>query len=220
MSISKPTYLHQSLLCEVSEFFKKCLEQCFAESASQKVSLPEDSPESFAWFVKWAYSGDLAPLRISDGCDAIPFMANLYVLADKLLCENLKNRSMDMIQEACSVSRLYASDVTEAVERGLTGSKLVQYLVKQLAYEVREGASGDCEFYDDSCMDCSEWWTFFKLDAQLTQKFMCMVISPRTENMLAEDPAFLEGCAWHEHSPPEKPCERWPKWVEESGELR
>lgn len=41
-------YLHQSLLCEVSDLFKKCLEQGFTESASRKVSLPKDSPEAFA----------------------------------------------------------------------------------------------------------------------------------------------------------------------------
>lgn len=68
--------------------------------------------------------------------------------------------------------------------------------MKQLAYEVKEREGpGDADFYDDFCIDSSEWWIFFKLDAQLTQKFMCMVASPKTENTLAENPAFAEGCA-------------------------
>ena len=217
---AKTYYLHRSLLCEVSDFFKKCLEQGFTESASRKVALPEDCPDTFAWFVKWAYSGDLAPLGITFGCDAIFFMTKLYVLADKLLCEDLKNRTMDMVQEACSVSILYASDVTQAMQQGPTETKMIQYLVKQLAYGVRKNNSS-VNFYKEFCNDPSEWQTFFKLDVQLTQNFMSIVTSPEIEKSLSEDPASVEGCGWHEHSSPRKePCKRWPDRVQDFQDQR
>ena len=76
---AKTYYLHQSLLCEVSDFFKKCLEHGFKESTSRQVSLPEDCADAFASFVKWAYSGDLASFGMSYGCDALPFI-------DKAVC--------------------------------------------------------------------------------------------------------------------------------------
>lgn len=115
---------------------------------------------------------------------------------------------------------LYVFDVISAAQTGLVASSMVEYLVNQLAFDVIEN-NASLDFYDDCCLDSSEWQTFFKLDAQLTQKFMCLVISSKTENMLSENPALAEGCAWHEHSSaPGKPCERWPHRAEDFEEHR
>ena len=83
---------------------------------------------------------------------------------------------------------------------------MIQYLVEQFAYEVKE-----IGLY----VDGPEWQDFFKVDPQLTQNFMHMVTSPKTENVVSDDPASVEGCGWHEHSSlREEPCKRWPDRVQ------
>ncbi|KAF4556271.1 Hypothetical protein D9617_1g081470 [Elsinoe fawcettii] len=51
--------LHTELLVSVSPFFAAALQGHFAESASQIVTLPEEKPDMFEWFVQWLYTGSL-----------------------------------------------------------------------------------------------------------------------------------------------------------------
>ena len=86
--------LHRSLLIEKSGFFRGCLKPHFSEAAVGEVKLPGDRPCIFDWFVKWIYSGDIHSNTIFD----IDFF-EIYMLADKLMCSRLKDRSLDMVQE-------------------------------------------------------------------------------------------------------------------------
>ncbi|KAG8630019.1 hypothetical protein KVT40_001638 [Elsinoe batatas] len=52
--------LHTELLVSVSPFFAAALQGHFAESSSQTVTLPEEKPEMFEWFVQWLYTGSLS----------------------------------------------------------------------------------------------------------------------------------------------------------------
>lgn len=51
--------LHSHLLTSVSPFFAAALNGSFAESSSRTITLPDERPEIFEWFVQWLYSGTL-----------------------------------------------------------------------------------------------------------------------------------------------------------------
>lgn len=51
--------LHTDLLISTSPFFAAALQGHFAESNSQTVTLPEEKPDIFEWFVQWLYTGSL-----------------------------------------------------------------------------------------------------------------------------------------------------------------
>ncbi|PNS21414.1 hypothetical protein CAC42_1193 [Sphaceloma murrayae] len=51
--------LHTDLLVATSPFFAAALQGHFTESSSQTVTLPEEKPDIFEWFVQWLYTGSL-----------------------------------------------------------------------------------------------------------------------------------------------------------------
>ena len=56
---SQTYLLHKTLLVSVSPFFEAALMGAFSESRDQTVTLPEEKPEVFEWFMWWLYSGSL-----------------------------------------------------------------------------------------------------------------------------------------------------------------
>ena len=52
-------HLHKDLLCNVSEFFSAALTGNFKEAEDGKITLPEQNPETFKYFVHWLYTGSL-----------------------------------------------------------------------------------------------------------------------------------------------------------------
>ncbi|KAI4119143.1 MAG: hypothetical protein LQ338_007316, partial [Usnochroma carphineum] len=76
--------IHKGLACE-HRFFKAALEGSFAESDGT-ISLPEQDPAIFRWFVYWLYTGSLSghyyPL------ESTPSMASLRQEADRELDAN------------------------------------------------------------------------------------------------------------------------------------
>ncbi|GAB7357272.1 hypothetical protein MBLNU459_g8243t2 [Dothideomycetes sp. NU459] len=51
--------IHKKLLTRASPFFAVALDGAFAEGLDQAVTLPEEKPEIFEWFVWWLYTGSL-----------------------------------------------------------------------------------------------------------------------------------------------------------------
>ncbi|MCJ1365703.1 hypothetical protein MMC16_004828 [Acarospora aff. strigata] len=89
--------VHKNILCQQSSFFKAALMGRFKEAAAGKVELPEDRPELFDHFVQWIYTQDLKQVIAEATPSRWTTLFKLYVLADKLQVETLKNAIMDYV---------------------------------------------------------------------------------------------------------------------------
>ena len=90
----KQFHLHHDLLCDRSDYFKACFEGDFKEADQKELYLPEDVIESFGLFVRWLYG---APLKKISSKDELSVYFTLFVLANKLCLEHLRNETMDQI---------------------------------------------------------------------------------------------------------------------------
>ncbi|TIA10752.1 hypothetical protein D6C83_08507 [Aureobasidium pullulans] len=52
---SETFYLHKKLLCDSSSYFKAALNNGFAETTSQKITLDDEDPAVFRIFASWLY---------------------------------------------------------------------------------------------------------------------------------------------------------------------
>ena len=216
--MKRETYsIHSALLSRKSEYFSNRKRADFSDGSISKFKLPDVDPGLFALFVKWVYTEDVAPFS-----EDLPYreiadiMIDLYTLGDQLLCTGLKNRTVDILQEAMSNSagtqsleltiRVYASDQ-------LGDSNLALYLLEQLAWEI---VGNGLERYMDAAG--SLWIKFEKLlDAFQNAEFKLRIDhysqKRHTEDAgkyNARDPKVTTGCRWHEHAAePMAPCARW-----------
>lgn len=90
----KQFHLHHDLLCARSDYFKACFEADFKEAKQKELFLPEDDIESFSLFVKWLYGASLKKISSKD---ELSVYFTLFVLANKLCLEHLRNETMDQI---------------------------------------------------------------------------------------------------------------------------
>ena len=90
----KQFHLHHDLLCDRSDYFKACFEGGFKEAEQKELFLPEDDIESFGLFVKWLYGASLKKISSKD---ELSVYFTLFVLANKLCLEHLRNETMDQI---------------------------------------------------------------------------------------------------------------------------
>jgi len=61
--------LHTDLLTSCSPFFAAALNGSFAEATDQTVTLEEEKPETFEWFIQWLYTGTLTT-AITPSCSS------------------------------------------------------------------------------------------------------------------------------------------------------
>ncbi|KAF2174869.1 hypothetical protein K469DRAFT_612849 [Zopfia rhizophila CBS 207.26] len=97
----KPTrfLLHTSLLTSHSPYFRAALTGPFLESTSQSIKLPDISVEVFELCVGWLYTGDIHPIPFKYGKPAYYTLLNLYIVADRLCFEGLRNRIVDIMAD-------------------------------------------------------------------------------------------------------------------------
>ena len=160
-------HIHSDLLCQTSDYFRACLQGNFSEATKGEVKLSETRASTFQYFVKWLYTGDVAPFNNSLPLASIfTDMADVFALGNRLLCEGLRNRAVDMIQEVCSKELLNVGRIVYAAQAVETRSLLMQYLIQQLSFDmVEEGYGGLVN--DDA------WLTFIAMDARMTSDLMC-----------------------------------------------
>ena len=213
-------HLHLALLCAKSKYFSACLQGKFHEASSREAKLPDVDPHVFALFTKWLYTEDIAPFAhtITD-CEIAARMVELYILGDRPVCEGVKNRAVDILQEASK--SLYRVPLLKVVIKAVTSnalpkdSRVVQYLFEQLSYVIGTDGVQCC-----TSMCGSSWLNLVKiLDAAELTKMMCRFefykekLYGRTRSeqpALSWNPADLFGCEWHEHSDARRSvCGRW-----------
>ncbi|KAK0515174.1 hypothetical protein JMJ35_002553 [Cladonia borealis] len=126
-------HLPETLLKSKSEFFTKALEGGFTEGISKIITLPEENPDIFKYFVEWLYIGDdqlVVP-------DSDTFVC-LWTLGDRLVCPLLQDGMMcDLI--ACHSDYYMGEGTLKQIYDGSTrGSKLRQFAVDQCLFDVRK----------------------------------------------------------------------------------
>ncbi|KAF2738216.1 hypothetical protein EJ04DRAFT_573936 [Polyplosphaeria fusca] len=88
--------LHTSLLINSSPYFRAALTGPFLESATQSLQLPDVSLDVFELCVSWLYTSTLPP-PYKDDKPAYYTLLHLYLLADRLCLEALRNTVTDTI---------------------------------------------------------------------------------------------------------------------------
>lgn len=112
--------IHENLLSGISDFFRSAFNSGFKESLEDRLTMPEDDPHAFELFIRWLYIRTLTPTAVSSSTLAANVMLGkdftassstaciqdylrLYVLASKVLVEELENACVDMAHAFYSV---------------------------------------------------------------------------------------------------------------------
>lgn len=122
-------YVSPSVLSEKSGYFKGCLRGQLLEASNREVRLADLDPHTFQHFLKWLYTGDVAPFHEEQHAgDTLSHAVEIYVLADRLLCSGLKDRSIDSIQQCNHVGPDFDMvDLKKVVSSCFPSSKLWNY---------------------------------------------------------------------------------------------
>ena len=205
----KTFYLPETLLRAKSPYFKTCLWSRFIEAASRAVSLPDDNPAALACFITWLYVGQLSVNDIFDD------VLQTYVLADKLMCLDLKNEAVDAL--LILDCRTNLEDLRILAEAGFTESKMMDYLLSQVARFVgweNEDQWGPCKYlhYEPKFHQFLDDWPEIKARWEYLSEISMMLKQAGGSFW----PEMDEGCRYHEHEQaPEEPCKRWPRYSDE-----
>lgn len=117
--------VHKELLTSASPFFAAALNSTFAEGMDQKVTLPEEKPEIFEWFLQWLYTGSLTtPLAGTYGASAIgasvPFEPSLHSLTHIVASDAMARTDGDLRNSAGSPKYFLLIDLYALSDRLLT----------------------------------------------------------------------------------------------------
>ncbi|KAF2743674.1 hypothetical protein M011DRAFT_480617 [Sporormia fimetaria CBS 119925] len=96
---STPFTLHSSLLIKNSPYFRAALTGPFQESTTQTITLPDIHPSTFELLVTYLYTRSISPLPFKDSKPAYYTLLHLYILADRLCIESLRNTIVDTIAD-------------------------------------------------------------------------------------------------------------------------
>lgn len=133
-------HLHTSLLTSQSPYFRAALTSSFLESTSQSISLPDVDVDTFGLLVGWLYSGTISPVPFKDGKPAYYALLHLWVLADRLCFEGLRNCVLDAISECADRTNSVPTPsdtriLYDAVPDGSGGEKLRGLVLDLFAFK-------------------------------------------------------------------------------------
>jgi hypothetical protein len=108
-----PFDVHLELLCDCSPYFNSRLSERFDDTFIKELAFPNDDPEAFADFIRWAYTGTLDISLHKDNnnystigntsgsaeLDLILHLFRVWTLADKFLVPQL----MELALSRCEV---------------------------------------------------------------------------------------------------------------------
>lgn len=122
-------------------------------------------------------------------------LPGLWILADRLMCPQLKNRAMDLLRESHKSQAPEIDVVKDVVEKLPTDSLLADYYLAQLAYDL------DNSYYKNSA-ERKVLDEMLTVKSGVALKFVDVVKKQSAEfaDRIFEDPAEEEGCLWHDHS--------------------
>jgi hypothetical protein len=125
--------LHTSLLTNQSPFFRAALQGPFLESTSQSINLDDVSVDVFELCVNWLYTGSIRPIPFKDGKPAYYTLLHLYILADRLCFEGLRNCVVDLMADLTdSTNSVLTPSDTRILYEQIDSSAPVRKLVLDL----------------------------------------------------------------------------------------
>ncbi|KAI9053318.1 hypothetical protein LZ554_002281 [Drepanopeziza brunnea f. sp. 'monogermtubi'] len=143
--------VHKQLLCDASEFFAKAFKGGFKEAEEGVMEMLDDDPDAFAWFVTWLYRSE-----VPEGETVFHqrILYNLYMLGEKLLLNELVNKTMDRVREnhaathkVSGASSRHSEYVGMLYDNTLEDSPIRKFIVQMMAYDyynssVESGSAG------------------------------------------------------------------------------
>ncbi|KAB8303507.1 hypothetical protein EYC80_004919 [Monilinia laxa] len=140
--------VHKTLIRSTRGFFDKGFDGRLKEVIESKMFLPEDDPDTFEIFVNWMYAGnlrhDLYPMQI----------INVWIFAQKYLCQKLKNNAMDALQDALYLPCEYSLPLNYVeVARIFDNTTDIRDCLRHfaavlLAWEIRNGNPYNIEYLE------------------------------------------------------------------------
>ena len=156
---TKTWHLPKELLLNASPFFAAALNGDFIAAALNMIALPEDSPEAFSLFARWLYVGKIGcvPFTHHDGIIYRIYalsktLLQACILGDKLGCLIFRDLAVLEVIRHHSEEIIRVEEIRYIFDHSAQGSKLRQYMIDQLRWDLQEGFLSDdaCEFLSDA----------------------------------------------------------------------
>ncbi len=115
--------VHQSILCDASNFFQAAFYGKFKESSDRSMSLPDDEIDPVERMIGWLYSAKIqltSPVSSEAATERYWQLAKLNTLADKYDIVHLKNSIIDELYELRKSSRVPRPQVIQYVYSNTT----------------------------------------------------------------------------------------------------
>ncbi|THX13826.1 hypothetical protein D6D13_03412 [Aureobasidium pullulans] len=132
--------IHKKLLCDASSYFKAALNNGFAETTSQKITLDDEDPAVFRTFASWLYHPSIV-LPIEHLNVQEKHLLKLYLFADKRGIVNLANDTITILASLWTNDRVVKSKTNWIFSEILASSKLYDLILDNIFLELRHDIS-------------------------------------------------------------------------------
>lgn len=191
----RPFYLHKDLLLQKCPFFEKCLKDSSNAGHENEVPLAEDSSVAWARFSDWMYRDEIIELEDEEENNVLSF-ARTYVLADKFCMTSFKNAIVDACRAYARRWVIWPTTLAYLHEKGPPNSKLRQFLMDQLVYNLVEHNEF---YYGDKAKDSGTKKSmdeFMRKGGDLPAEVMWAVGAAKKRGN--SDPSKRKGCQYHD----------------------
>ena len=137
--VKKVWHLPEDLVKSKSTFFTAALEVGWAEGVSKIITLPEEDPYIFEWFVVWLYTG-YDPIT---ECEIHDSLVPLWTLGDRLGCPSMQDDAMCHLIAHHSEFVIGEVPLKQIYEGSTRGSKIRQFVVDQCLFDVRKNYAAE-----------------------------------------------------------------------------
>ncbi|KAI9675667.1 MAG: hypothetical protein M1817_001034 [Caeruleum heppii] len=159
--------LHRKLLCHHTSFFQKAFEGAFKEAGLGKLDLPDEDEKAFELFTMFIYGGSIGSLPLESTKDEFREFATTYfelwVLADKLGMNKMKNSAMDKYRASLrrvagvlspeDVKLIYRKTASDSIFRDMVAADVAYHLVR-MSPETRGAWFRRCGEGANASLDC------------------------------------------------------------------
>ncbi|KAN0098740.1 hypothetical protein V8E51_014403 [Hyaloscypha variabilis] len=138
--------VHKSILCATSPFFEAVCKPEWMKPEDKVIRLPEDDPEVIRLLVYWAYHGEICLPLLGESEVSMTLeeamnkgwglLVRLYLVAEKLQVDRLKNDSIDAMIQENKVNYLSISLISHIYENTLFESRLQQLILDIVRFEM------------------------------------------------------------------------------------
>lgn len=186
--------VHRDIICQYSAYFRAACTGEFVQAKSGKFKLLEHRAEIFDLFLQWLYSQNLQQVLANVELPSWTTLIELYMLADTLLVQTLKNAIMDRLlckahvalrQLRCRERFPSNADISLAYENTPPTSPMTKFLSELFAL-LRDFTIEKDEIPKDYLYD------------------LALGLRLRLDGSSGLPPLMKEPCRYHEHDSAEK----------------